>query len=129
MCVVTSKNNNLPLIYVCSKYSGDTASNTESAKRYSRFVVEQSAIPFAPHLLLPLYMCEESERELAMLMDMVFLEKCDELWVFGEDVSEGMRREIAKAEEIHKRIRFFDNACNEANTHLEFQPERIQEDH
>ena len=87
----------LPLVYVCSQYSGDTVANTEAAKRYSRFAVDQGAIPLAPHLLLPLYMYEESERELAMFMDMVFLGKCDELWVFGDEASKGMRMEIAKA--------------------------------
>ena len=87
----------LPLVYICSKYSGDVVTNTEAAKRYSRFAVDQDAIPLAPHLLLPLYMKEESERELAMFMDMVLLGKCDELWVFGEEASAGMCAEIAKA--------------------------------
>ena len=65
--------------------SGDTVANTEAAKRYSRYAVDQSAIPLAPHLLLPLYMKEETERELAMFMDMVFLGKADQLWVFGDE--------------------------------------------
>ena len=63
----------LPLVYVCSKYSGDTATNTAAAKRYSRFAVDQGAIPIAPHLLLPIYMREETERNLAMFMDMVIV--------------------------------------------------------
>lgn len=87
----------LPLVYICSKYSGDTVTNTEAAKSYSRFAVDQGVIPLAPHLLLPLYMHEDSERELAMFMDMVFLGKCDELWVFGDEASKGMHMEIAKA--------------------------------
>lgn len=45
----------LPLVYICSKYSGDISGNTEAAKRYSRFAVDQGTIPLAPHLLLPLY--------------------------------------------------------------------------
>lgn len=40
----------LPLVYVCSKYSGGTVTNTEAAKCYSRFAVDQGAIPLAPHL-------------------------------------------------------------------------------
>ena len=51
-----SKKKYLPLVYICSKYSGDVVTNTETAKRYSRFAVDQDAIPLAPHLLLPLYM-------------------------------------------------------------------------
>ena len=80
----------LPLVYICSKYSGDISGNTEAAKRYSRFAVDQGTIPLAPHLLLPLYMKEETERELALFMDMVFLGKVDELWVFGSTASPGI---------------------------------------
>ena len=61
--VKASKKKYLSLVYICSKYSGDVVTNTEAAKRYSRFAVGQDAIPLAPHLLLPLYMKEESERE------------------------------------------------------------------
>ena len=63
-------------------------------------------IPFAPHLLLPLYMKEETERELAMFMNMVFLGRCEELWVFGSDISEGMQMEIKKAQKKNMKIRY-----------------------
>lgn len=113
---------------ICSKYSGDVVTNTEAAKRYSRFAVGQDAIPLAPHLLLPLYMKEESERELAMFMDMVLLGRCDELWVFGGEASAGMCAEIAKAKRHGKKIRYFDSLCNETNRALEIGPERLQEE-
>ena len=73
-----------PLVYICSPYSGDVEGNTAKARRYCRFAVDRNAIPFAPHLLLPQYMNDEEadERELAMFMNMVFLGKCSELWVF-----------------------------------------------
>lgn len=123
-----SKKKYLPLVYICSKYSGDVVTNTEAAKCYSRLAVDQGAIPLAPHLLLPLYMKEESERELAMFMDMVLLGKCDELWVFGEEASAGMCAEIAKAKRHGKKIRYFDSSCNETNRALEIGPERLQEE-
>ncbi|WP_435158435.1 DUF7768 domain-containing protein [Ohessyouella blattaphilus] len=118
----------LPLVYICSMCSGDVVSNTEAAKRYRRYAVDQGAIPLAPHLLLHLYMKEESERELAMFMDMVLLGKCDELWVFGEEASSGMCAEIAIAKRRKKKIRYFDSACNETNRALEIGSERLQED-
>lgn len=107
-----------PLVYICSKYSGDTVGNTEAAKRYCRFAVDQGAIPLAPHLLLPLYMKEETERELALFMDMVFLGKTEELWVFGVEASDGMKAEIAKAKQQRKRIRYFDSACRETEKEI-----------
>lgn len=103
-----------PLVYICSPFSGDIKGNTEKAKNYSRFAVDSGAIAFAPHLLLPLYMQEETERELAMFMDMVFLGKCDELWVFGDVVSQGMQAEISKAKKKNMIIRYFTEDLVEA---------------
>lgn len=63
------------LVYICSQFSSDVEVSIDKAKRYSRFAVDAGVIEFAPHLLLSLYMQEGSERELALFMDMVFLEK------------------------------------------------------
>ena len=69
-------------------------------------------------MLLPLYMKEETERELALFMDMVFLGKVDELWVFGSTASPGMRAEINQAKKHYKTIRYFDNECRETFTEI-----------
>ena len=51
-----------PVIYVCSPYAGDTAGNTDRAKKFSRFVVDNGGIPLTPHLLLPQFMKEAVSR-------------------------------------------------------------------
>ena len=33
--------------------------------------------------------------------------KCEEIWVFGNHISEGMAEEIARAEKMQKKIRYF----------------------
>lgn len=96
-----------PLVYICSPYSGDTEGNTLKARRYSRFAVDKGAIPIAPHLLLPQYMDEATERELAMLMDMVILDRCKEVWVFGDFISAVMQSEIDRAQKKQMTIRYF----------------------
>ena len=95
-----------PVIYVCSPYAGDIDRNTDRAKRCSRFVVDKGGIPLAPHLLFPQFMEEEKERELALFMDIVLLSKCSELWVFGDAITEGMRREIRYAQRKGKIVKF-----------------------
>ena len=86
---------------------------------YFRIIREEDQyIEVAPHLLLPLYMKEETERELALFMNMVFLGKMDELWVFGSTASPGMRAEINQAKKHHKTIRYFDNECRETFTEI-----------
>lgn len=102
-----------PLVYVCSPYSGDIEGNTEKARRFCRFAVDRGAIPMAPHLLFPQFLSEEKERELAMFMDIVLMGKCEELWVFGETFSSGMKAEIDKAKYRHMKIRYFTDDCKE----------------
>ena len=96
----------MPVVYICSKYRGDVKANTEKARRFCRMAVDRKCIPIAPHLLLPQFMREDSERDLAIFMDLVLLTKCSELWVCGE-ISEGMRSEIAYARKRNMTIRFF----------------------
>ncbi len=96
-----------PLVYICSPYAGDIDGNTQRARRFSRFAVDSGAIPLAPHLLLPQYISETAERELAMHMNMVLLGKCEELWVFGGNITEGMEMEISKAKKRRMKIRYF----------------------
>lgn len=38
----------LPLVYICSPYAGDVETNVKNAKRYSRFAVDENAIPVTP---------------------------------------------------------------------------------
>ena len=95
-----------PVVYICSKYRGDVKANTEKARLYCRMAVKRGYIPLAPHLLFPQFMQEETERDLAMFMDLVILTKCAELWVCGE-ISEGMQAEISYARKRNMKIRFF----------------------
>ena len=94
-----TKNKDPSIIYICSPYSGDTARNTEMAIRYSRYAVDQGYVPVTPHLYLPLFLSEETERGLAISLDLRLLDMCSELWVCGTLISEGMRREIDYATE------------------------------
>ena len=130
-----------PLVYICSPYSGDIAGNTEKAIKYCRFAVDNNAIPLAPHLLFPQFMdeeikyCrfavdnnaiplaphllfpqfmdEERERDLAIFMDMVLIGRCEQLWVFGETITEGMQAEINKANKKGIKIRHFTDLYKE----------------
>lgn len=95
-----------PVIYVCSPFSGDIEGNLELARKYSRFVVDEGGIPLTPHLYLPQFMQEETERELAMFMDLALLSKCAELWAFGDVISPGMQVEIDRAQHKGMPVRF-----------------------
>lgn len=102
-----------PLVYICSPYAGDIEKNTYKARAFSRFAVEKKYIPIAPHLLCPQYLNEETERWLGLKMGIVFMGKCEEIWVFGDVVSEGMAAEIDKAKRMRKKIRYFTDDLQE----------------
>lgn len=107
-----------PLIYVASPFAGDTEHNTERARGYCRFAVSKGCIPLAPHLLYPQFMDDGDlrQRELGLFFATVLLGKCDELWVFGERISDGMSREIAKARKRGLPIRYWSSRCEEVSS-------------
>ena len=90
-------NRDSPIVYICSPYSGDVERNTLAARRYSRHATELGYVALAPHLLLPQYISEETERELAISIGLHLLSLCQEIWVCGDRVSDGMKREIENA--------------------------------
>lgn len=104
-----------PIVYICSPLSGAAAENKEKARKYCRFAVDTGYIPLAPHIYLTQFMNDDSpaERDLALFMDIVFLSKCAELWVFGETVSKGMGIEIERAKRKGQPIRYFTEDCKE----------------
>lgn len=103
----------LPLVYIASPLAGDTERNTEKARGYCRFAVGKGCMPLAPHLHFPQFMDERDseQRELGLRFALILLGKCDELWVFGDTVSEGMAREISKAKRRSMPIRYFNDKC------------------
>ena len=114
------KETKLKKVFICSPYrpTGDTEEermesfreNTEVAKAACRFACEQGAVPYAPHLYFPQYLDDEDdeEREQGIVMGLTWLARCDELWVIGKRITEGMKREIEQAQEwgiIIRRVR------------------------
>lgn len=100
-----------PLVYICSPYShGCINDNIENARRYSRFAVDTHYVPIAPHLLFPQFL---EDRQTAMSLNQVLLEKCSQLWVFGSVRSEGMQQEIQWAKQLQITIRYFTEELEE----------------
>ena len=48
-----------------------------------------------------------------MFMDMVLLGRCDEIWVFGSHISNGMAAEIEIAKQKNMKIRYFTDDLKE----------------
>ena len=104
-----------PIVYICSPYSGNVERNTENARRYSRFAVDQHCLPITPHIYFTQFMNDEipDERETALFMNLVLMSKCAELWVVGDVISKGMKAEIDRAKRKHLKIRYFTEEMEE----------------
>ena len=98
-----------PMVYICSPFAGDVETNVENARRYSRFAVEQGYLPITPHLLYPQFLNDDSQRErdLGLFFGLILLDRCTEVWVFGEHISAGMKAEIERAETRGQIIRHY----------------------
>lgn len=107
-----------PIVYVCSPYRGNVEENVKKAREYSRFTFEKKNIPITPHLLYPQFLNDDDlfERNIAIhKINYVLLGICQELWVFGDVITEGMQREILIAKKKNKRIRYFNQDLKEAS--------------
>lgn len=107
----TTKKVYRPLVYICSPFDGDTS----GVRRYCHFAVKNGAIPFAHHLIFPQFLDYEkpSEHAIGVFMRMVFLGKCEQLWIFGANISADMLAEIKKAKKKNMQIRYFTEEMEE----------------
>ena len=103
-------------VYVSSQLRGNVKSNISKAQWYARFVAEQGYLPIAPHIYFTQFLRDhiQEEREMAMEMNRELLEWCDELWVFGDVISDGMKQEIEWAQD--KPIRYFTEEMKEVRS-------------
>ena len=104
-----------PLVYICNPFSGDVKGNTKRTRQYSYFTMEQEQVTLTPHLMFPRFTNDAApdERELAIFADVTLLGKCDEIWVFGDNISADMSIEIKVAKKRKQAIRYFNNKCEE----------------
>ena len=90
------------LIYIASPYAGDVEKNTGFAIHACRFCIAQGHTPVAPHLLYTRMLDDNdpAQREIGLNLGQQILRRCDELWVCGSRISNGMAAEIAEAENL-----------------------------
>ncbi len=86
-------------IYVCHPYANDPPRNVERVRGICRQLVAVGYLPIAPHLYLPAFIDEATERELALSLCLELVDLSDELRVFGTDLTIGMGREIQHAKQ------------------------------
>lgn len=97
----------MKLIYVASPYAGEVEKNTIFAQKACHHVMKQGHYFFAPHLLYPQVLDDDQpqQRDLGIKMGLAVLPRCDELWCYGDRISQGMMIEIEEAKRLGIPIR------------------------
>jgi len=87
------------VVFVCSPYGGKRV-NLKRAIDYCLAEIDMGNVPFAPHLLYPQMLDEATDRQLGIDMGIEMLQRCDELHVWGGEITPGMQQEINAAEHM-----------------------------
>jgi hypothetical protein len=87
-------------IYVAHPYSDDVAANVERVRTICRAIVEEGHVPLAPHLFLPAFVDETTERDLALRLCTELVGGCEALWFYGTRITPGMERGISAAQAL-----------------------------
>lgn len=93
-------------VYVCHPFRDDPVRNAERVRDICRELVAEGRLPVAPHLFLPQFIDEQVYRDVALRLCLELLDDCDEVRVYGSDISEGMALEIDRAEARGIEVKF-----------------------
>lgn len=98
----------MKLVYIASPLRGENPSekdykkNIKQATEYCEKACSLGVLAFAPHLYFTQFYNDTipEQREKGLEMGLAMLEKCEELWVMGTHISQGMRGEIVYAKSL-----------------------------
>jgi hypothetical protein len=104
------------VVYIAHKLRGkDRAEFTENvadAARYCAIAARAGIAPIAPYVCLDLgdafHDDNPHDRNLGLAIDLLALDRCDEIWLCGPVLSRGMSIELDHAKTIHLRSRRFE---------------------
>lgn len=101
-------------VFVCSPYRGDVEGNVKRARGYAKFIAGCGYVPIIPHLFYPTFLSDDDaeERILGITLGVEQMKGCDEFWMYGTHISEGMAFELEKAREFGIPVRLYDRDGN-----------------
>ena len=98
-------------VYICAPLGGNVKENLETAVLYTKYALKQGVAPIMTHFYaLCLDDDNPQERALGMSAGMSLLWYCDETWVFGDVISNGMKEEIKFCENLRIPVKRVSNA-------------------
>ena len=98
-------------VFICSPYRGDVERNVALAKAHARFAARCGYCPVVPHLMYPQFLkdSDPDERILGITLGVELMKICDEVWIFGSTISNGMAFELEHASKLGIPVRLYSN--------------------
>lgn len=96
------------MIFICSPYRGDVEKNVTKARELCNLCAKEGLFGFAPHLYFPQFTDDSVywEREFGINQGKLLMQVCSEVWVFGEEITEGMLQEVECARGLDKPVSY-----------------------
>ena len=85
-------------VYVCAPLGGNVESNLKKVRTYTEYALRCGTAPVVPH-----FYAECLDDSLPAGLSLLWF--CDELWLFGDAVSDGMKNELQFCKNLNIRIR------------------------
>lgn len=93
-------------VYICSPLFGDIKQNLDNAKYYTKYALKCGMAPVTPHFYTLCFDADiKMNKDLIISAGLSLLWFCDEIWIFGEEVSDEMRSEISFCETMRMPIK------------------------
>ena len=110
----------MKMVYICSPLRGDIEANIKRATHYCEYAAGCGVIPIAPHVAWNGIFDDTipEKREMALQLGLELLRRCDEVWVMGDEISQGMCGEIEEAERLKKVVNYVLDETVEQNIKL-----------
>ncbi len=108
-------------VFICSPYKGNPKKNLENAIGYCRMADIYSKLPIAPHVYFTRVFPEEGwrGRVTGMCWGKDLMKQCKEIWIFCDELTEGMIDEIEEAKKLGLTMKFY-NTDREEITHANY---------
>ena len=104
-------------VFIISNFKGDIDANIKKALYYGQIVIGTGRIPVVPYLYFKQFLNENNPNEKMKIIDMglELMEDCDEVYLMGFDITEGMEFELDYARGLRIPVCLFDADMNRIN--------------
>ena len=93
-------------VYICSPLGKDIKENLRKVRRYTKYALTCGTAPVVPHFYAEcLDDSNPQEREIGKTAGLSLLWFCDEMWIFGDEITKGMAAEIQFCRNLNVKTR------------------------